>query len=361
LKITHICTTLVQIPLERPMITAIHETRSLGCVLVYLETDEGLTGESYIFSLNSDRLSVFDGMIKSLARHVVGKHPHYVEGMWDAMWRDINPIGHQGIAVSAISAIDCALWDLVGKSAGMPLYKLFGACRDDIKVYASSGLWLSQSIDELVAEADLFLSQGFKAMKIRLGKPRMDEDLERVAAVRAAVGPEVELLVDANQAFTTPYAIKIGRQLEKLDVAWFEEPVLTYNLEGHAAVAAALDMPIATGETEYNRYAMRAMLEARAADVLMPDMQRIGGYSEFRRVASLASAFHIPVSTHIFPEQSLSIAGSCVNCISVEHVSWFSPLYREKMQIVDGKIAMSPRPGIGFTFDPQAVDKFRVQ
>ena len=361
MKITEIRTTLVQVPLEKPMITAIHETRSVGCVLVHLETDEGLTGENYIFSLNSDRLVVFDAMIKSLARHVVGKDPHYVEGMWDAMWRDINPIGHQGIAVSAISAIDTACWDLIGKAAGQPLYKLFGACRDDIKAYASSGLWLSQSIDELVAEADVFMEQGFRAMKIRLGKPRMEEDLERVAAVRAAVGSDVELLVDANQAFTTPYAIKIGRRLEQYDIAWFEEPVPTYNLEGHAAVAAALDMPVATGETEYNRFAMRAMLEARAADILMPDLQRIGGLSEFRRVASLASAFHVPISTHIFTEQSLAIAGSTVNCISVEHVSWFSPLYQEKIAIVDGKIAMPQRPGIGFTFDPQAVDRYRIR
>jgi L-alanine-DL-glutamate epimerase-like enolase superfamily enzyme len=361
MKITKLRTVQVEIPLQRPMITAIHETHSVGCVLVYLESDEGLTGENYVFTLNSDRLNVFDCMIRSLAHHVVGQDPHYVERMWDAMWREINPIGHEGITISAISALDTACWDLIGKAAGQPLYKLFGACRDEINAYASSGLWLSQSRNELVAEAKTFLDQGFRAMKIRLGKARMEEDIDRVAAVREAIGRDVELLADANQAFTAHHAIRLGRRLEEFAVAWIEEPVHACDLGGHAAVAAALNMPVASGETAYTRYGMRAILEARAADILMPDLQRIGGLSEFRRAASLASAFHVPISTHIFPEQSLSIAGSTTNCISLEHVSWFSSLYREKMKILDGKISMPQGPGLGFTFDPEVVDRYRVR
>lgn len=361
MKITNLRTVLVEVPLEKPMITAIHVTRSVGCVLVYLETDTGLVGENYIFSLNSARLSIFDTMIKSLAHHVVGQDPHYVKQMWDGMWREINPIGHEGITIGAMAALDAACWDLIGKAAGQPVYKLFGAYRDSIKAYASSGLWLSQSIDELVEEARVFLAQGFRSMKIRVGKPSMEEDVARVAAVREAIGPNIELLADGNQAFAVHDAIRLGRLLEPYDLGWFEEPVASYDHQGHAAVAAALDVPIASGETEWTRHGMRAMIEAKAADILMPDLQRIGGLTEFRRAASLAAAHNMPISTHIFTEQSLSIAGSAPNCISVEHVSWFSPLYKEKMEIVDGKIIIPQRPGLGFTLDADAVDRFRVR
>ncbi|MBU3007720.1 mandelate racemase/muconate lactonizing enzyme family protein [Cobetia amphilecti] len=361
MKITNLRTVLVEVPLEKPLITAIHETRSVGCVLIYLETDSGLVGENYIFTLNSARLSVFDSMIKSLAHHVIGQDPHYVERMWDGMWREINPIGHEGITIGAMSALDTACWDLIGKAANQPVYKLFGAYRDSVKTYASSGLWLSQTTDELVEEAREFMSQGFRAMKMRLGKPRMAEDVARVAAVREAIGPDIELLADGNQAFTPSQAIRLGRMLEPYDLGWFEEPVASYDHQGHADVAAALDMPIASGETEYTRHGMQRMIQARSADVLMPDLQRIGGLSEFRRVASLAAGHNVPISTHIFTEQSLSIAGSAPNCLSVEHVSWFSPLYREKIEIVDGLITIPQRPGLGFSFDADAVDRLRVR
>ncbi|MCY1303395.1 L-talarate/galactarate dehydratase [compost metagenome] len=198
-------------------------------------------------------------------------------------------------------------------------------------------------------------------MKIRVGKPSMEEDVARVAAVREAIGPNIELLADGNQAFAVHDAIRLGRLLEPYDLGWLEEPVASYDHQGHAAVAAALDVPIASGETEWTRHGMRAMIEAKAADILMPDLQRIGGLTEFRRAASLAAAHNMPISTHIFTEQSLSIAGSAPNCISVEHVSWFSPLYREKMEIVDGKIIIPQRPGLGFTLDADAVDRFRVR
>ncbi|WP_438391911.1 mandelate racemase/muconate lactonizing enzyme family protein [Caballeronia sp. DA-9] len=361
MKITKLRTVTVDLPLEKPMITAIHETRSVGCVLVYLDTDEGITGENYVFTLDKNRLAVFEHMIISLSHHVVGRDPHYVERMWDSMWKDINPIGHQGISISAISALDTACWDLIGKAAGQPLYRLFGAYRDSVKAYASSGLWLSQSVEELIDEANQFLSQGFRSMKIRLGKPQIEEDLERVAALREAVGEDIELLADGNQCFTPKQAIRLGRQLEQYNIGWFEEPVAAYDHVGHAKVVAALDTPIASGETEYTRYGMRAILEADAADILMPDLQRIGGLTEFRRAASLAAAFNKPVSTHIFTEQSLSIAGSAPNCISVEHVSWFSPLYREQMEIIDGMINLPNRPGIGFSFNDDMVDRYRIR
>ncbi len=196
---------------------------------------------------------------------------------------------------------------------------------------------------------------------MRLGKPRVDEDVERVAAVRDAIGPDVALMADANQGFTVSHAVRLGRRLEEFRLDWFEEPVPAWDLEGHATVAAALDTPIASGETEYTRYGMRDMLKAKAVDILMPDLQRIGGLTEFRRVANLASSWDVPISTHIFTEQSLSIAGCAPNCIYLEHMPWFECLYRERMRLVDGRMAMPEGDGLGFTFDSDAVDRYRIK
>jgi L-alanine-DL-glutamate epimerase-like enolase superfamily enzyme len=361
MKITALRCLQVEIPLEKPIRTAIHDVKSVGCVLVYLDSDEGLCGEAYNFTMNAVRLDVLQAMIESFKPYVIGRDPRNVEGLWDDLWRDINFFGHKGISIFALSTIDTACWDLAGKAAGQPLHKLFGACRDAVDVYASGGLWLSLSVDELVAEARAFLADGFRAMKIRVGRKSIDEDVERVAAVREAIGADVVLMADANQGFTADHAIRLGRRLEAYGLRWFEEPVPAWDLKGHAAVVAALDTPIASGETEYTRYGMRDMLEAKAADILMPDLQRIGGLSEMRRVANLAASFDVPISTHIFTEQSLCIAGSAVNCIYLEHMPWFESLYRERMRLIDGRMAMPEGPGTGFTFDPDAVDRYRIK
>jgi L-alanine-DL-glutamate epimerase-like enolase superfamily enzyme len=361
MKITALRCVQVELPLEKPIRTAIHDVKSVGCVLVYLDSDADISGEAYNFTMNAVRLDVLQAMIESFAPRLIGKDPRDTEAIWDAMWRDINFFGHKGISVFALSTLDTACWDLAGKAAGQPLHKLFGACRESVDVYASGGLWLSLPIDELVEEARGFIAEGFRAMKIRVGKKRIDEDVERVAAVRDAIGADVTLMADANQGFTADHAIRLGRRLEQFDLYWFEEPVPAWDLAGHAAVAAALDMPIASGETEYTRYGMRAMLEAKAADILMPDLQRIGGLSEMRRVANLTSSFDVPISTHIFTEQSHCIAGSAVNCIYLEHMPWFQSLYRESMRLVDGRMAMPEGNGLGFSFDPDAVDRYRIK
>lgn len=360
MRITALRTARVALPIEPPLRTAIHHIDSVGCVLVSLETDSGLTGEGYVFTLSAVRLDVLEAMIRSLEHHVVGQDPHEVERMWEAMWRDINFLGHKGVTIIGISPLDTACWDLIGKAADQPLHRLFGACRDSVKTYASGGLWLSLDVDELVAEANAFVDQGFRAMKVRIGKPRPEEDAERVAAVREAVGPGIGLMVDANQGLDVSRAIRLGRMLEELDLVWFEEPVPAYDLAGHAAVAAALDTPIASGETEYTRHGMRAMIEAKAADILMPDLQRMGGLSEFIKASHLAAAHEVPVSPHIFTEQSLCLAGSLANLTYVEHMPWFAALYAEEMTIVDGEIPIPERPGLGFTFDWDALESYRL-
>ena len=360
MKVRDLRTVKVELPLEKPLKTSIHDIRSIGALLVYIEGEGGVTGESNLFALGTSRLGVLEAMVAQLKPLVVGIDAGFGEALWARVWRDINFLGHKGVAVFGLSAIDAALWDLRGKALGQPIHRLIGACRDSVPTYASGGLWLSLSIDALAAEAKALVKEGFHAVKMRLGSKRLETDVERVAAVRAAIGPDVALMADANQGFTVDHAIRLGRRLEEFGLAWLEEPVPAYDLEGSARVAAALDTPVASGETEYTRYGFRAMIEAKAADVLMPDLGRVGGVTEFLKVGHLAEAFDIPVSSHVFSEQSLSLMASLPNATYLEHMPWFGALYRERLELRDGRILVPERPGFGFTLDPDAVERCRI-
>jgi L-alanine-DL-glutamate epimerase-like enolase superfamily enzyme len=360
MKIQKLSTIRAEVPLAQPVRTAIHDIRSVGALLVFLDAGDGLVGEGYLFAPGTRQLGVFDEMVQSFAPVLEGADPEMSEALWRRLWSGINFYGHKGVSVFALSAVDMALWDLRGKALDRPIHRLLGGCRSLVPTYASGGLWLGSSIDELVAEARSFVAAGFKAMKMRLGKQRLEEDVERVRAVRRAIGPDVTLMADANQGLTVDHAIRLGRRLEEFDLAWLEEPVAAYDLEGSARVAAALDTPVASGETEYARYGFRDMLKAGAADVLMPDLGRVGGVSEFVKVAHMADAVDVPVSSHIYTEQSLSLVAALGNATWLEHMPWFQGLYREKLEIRDGMVVVPERPGFGFSFDPDAIERLRL-
>lgn len=351
MKVTAVETQPVTVRLDRPIGSALGEIASFGCILVTVRTDAGITGENLIFTLNDRRTKVLRQMVDELADVAVGHDAGHIAGFWARAWKDINFLGHKGVPVAGISAIDGALWDLLGKAAGLPLYRLLGGAQNRVPAYHSGGLWLSRSIDELVVEAQGFVDQGFRAMKMRLGLPDPAEDIARVKAVRDAIGPGVKLMADANQGLTEAQAIRLGRRLEPFDLTWFEEPLPAWDLDGLARVAAALDTPIASGETEYTRYGFRRMLELRSADILMPDLQRVGGVSEFMRVGHMAESHDVAVSSHLFPETSVQVLGALSNAIFLEYMPWFSPLYNETLEVRDGSAAVPERPGWGFTFN----------
>lgn len=352
-------TRLVELPLPKPVGTSIHSMRSVGCVLVDVRCDDGVVGQSYIFSLNGARLRSLDEMVKGLSDFVLGRDVHETGAVFADIWKAINPMGYAGVTVSALSAIDVALWDAVGKVHDTALHRLWGSCRDTVATYATSGLWLSQSTDELLDDAQRFIDDGFTAIKMRVGGSQ-SSDVERVSAVRDAIGPDIELLVDVNQSLEPKQAIQLGRALEPFAIGWFEEPVPSYDLVGHARVRDALDVAVASGESVYSRFGMQALIDAGAADILMPDLQRIGGYSEFRRSSAAASAVNLPISSHFFTEQSLCLAGAIDNHISVEHCDWFSALFNEGMELINGELVIPDRSGHGFTFNEDAVARYAI-
>lgn len=361
MRITGIELSVVKLPLERPQTTAIHRFDHVAALLVTVRTDTGLSGEGYAFCFDVERMQSIAALAQSLKSLYLGRDPHDVEALWAEAFRSLNFYGQAGIAVIAMTPFDVACWDLVGKAAGRPLYQLFGACRTSVPIYASGGLWLSAKPGQLQEEARAFLAQGFKAMKLRIGSARWQDDVARVECVREVIGPEIALMVDANQGLTPEKAIRLGRALERFDLVWFEEPLPTWDDAGNAALANALDTAIASGETEFTRYGVRRMVEARAADIMMPDLQRMGGFTEMRKAASYLAARDVPVSPHIFTEHSMHIVASSRHGLYCESFPWFEPLFKQKVQLDEhGHAAMPKGPGVGFEFDWERLDALKV-
>lgn len=360
MKITRLRTVPLRLPLDSPIGNATATIHAFSCLAVFLETDEGIVGENIIFTIRPEQLPLLNAMVKVLEEAVVGLRPDQTEAFWLDAWKRINFIGFTGVSIMGISAIDGAMWDLRGKAAGLSVSSLVGRARDVVPAYASGGLWLTQSIPQLVAQAESFVAQGFSTMKLRLAG-HAEVDLPRLAALRDAVGSSIGLMVDANQGMTTGDAIRLARQMETFDIFWFEEPLPAHDLEHLAEVRSAISMPVASGENEYTRYGFRRMIEAGAADVLMPDLQRAGGVSEFLKIGALAAAHDLPVSSHLFPEQSLQLMASIPNATLLEHVGWFSPLYSEQLEFKNGSALVPHRPGWGFNFDPSSLQRYTLE
>jgi L-alanine-DL-glutamate epimerase-like enolase superfamily enzyme len=356
MKITHLRTVVVDLPIEPPILSAIFAIRSTTCILCFLETDQGLVGEGLVHAINGHRVKVLHEMVLSLEPLVVGLDPTLGGSVNARAWKDLNFLGYEGVTIQALAGIDEALWDLRGKAAGLNVSRLIGGVREAVPAYASGGLWSSSSIDELQREASDFVAAGFRAVKTRVGPGKPEDMVARVRAVREAIGPDVELMVDANQQLSVPEAIRLGRMLEPLNLTWFEEPVICHNHEGEATISAALDTPIASGETVHTHRGVLRMLQARAADVMMPDIQRMGGPTEFLKAGALCEAFNIPISSHLFPEMSQPLLAALPNAYYLEHMPWFEPLYGKPLMLNgEGQAIVPTAPGWGASFDRAAV------
>ena len=360
MKITRLRTQVVHLPIDPPIPTAILGwIRSADCVLTFLDTDEGLTGEGLVFSINNRRLPVIHEMIHQLEDMVVGLDPRLGGSINARAWKELNFLGYEGVSIVGLAAIDNALWDLRGKAAGLNVAHLIGACRTAVPTYASGGLWLGSSIDDLQKEAKGFVDRGFRAVKTRVGPTEPERMAARVKAVRQAIGPDIGLMVDANQQMSVKQAIRIGRMMEELNLTWFEEPVICHDHKGEAEIRAALDTPIASGETVYTHRGVLEMLQAGAADVMMPDLQRMGGPTEFLKAGHLCEAFHIPCASHLFSEMSLGLLAGLPGGYYLEHMPWFEKIYRERIELDSNGHAIVPeRPGWGFSFDLDAAKHY---
>jgi L-alanine-DL-glutamate epimerase-like enolase superfamily enzyme len=359
MKITGLRTKVVNVPFAATPGAGSGELRSAGAVLVFLHADQGLVGEGVAFALNGQRIGLMHDFIRSLEPLVVGSDPRLAGDFRLRAWKDVRRLGAAGLACSAIAPLDMALLDLRAKAAGLNVAALLGACRTAMPAYISAGLWVDVPLDALQRQAGAHVARGFRAMKMRLiGDPRID--IPRVRALREAIGPGIGLMADANQRMTVPQALRLGRELEEFNLDWLEEPIDAFDHAGEAQLAASLDTPIACGESVFTSRGVRAMLELRAVDVLMPDLQHMGGPGGFLQAAALAAAYDIPVSGHLFPEMSLGLLAAVPNASILEYMPWLSPLYREAIALDGHGRAVVPldRPGWGFAFDEGAIERF---
>jgi L-alanine-DL-glutamate epimerase-like enolase superfamily enzyme len=358
-----------------------------GSLLVEVETDAGITGIGEAGVGGGSAAHVVEHQLRPL---LLGEDPLLIEGLWQKMFARTRQFGRRGIVMNAMSGVDIALWDIAGKVARMPVYRLLGACRERVEAYASGGFYQEgKSADDLAGEAEGYRAQGFRGMKMKIGRNpstqthlrhlaansrlcevEPEEDIARVAAVRKALGPKAKLMVDANCAWSPAMAIEMGRALEPYRLYWIEEPVATDDIDGSARVAAALATPVAGYETEIGLYGFRELITRGAVDIVQPDLAWSGGFSECRRIAALAQAHHLMVAPHAFAgavllAASLHFAAATPNALALEFDrnpnGLRDELLKEPFQIdADGAIPLPGRPGLGIELDPAALARYRL-
>ncbi len=291
---------------------------------------------------------------KEIAGNLLGEDPNDIARLWDKLvWAGAS-VGRSGLATQAIAAFDVALWDMKAKRAGLPLAKLLGARRDSVRCYNTSGGFLSTPTAELVANCEASIDAGIGGLKIKVGQPDPMLDLARMEAVRRAVDGRVPLMVDANQQWDRPTAERVGRALEAFNLVWIEEPLDAYDVEGHARLAAQLVTPIASGEMLTSVAEHKALIDNDAVDFIQPDAPRVGGITQFLKIATLAEQKYLRMAPHFAMEIHLHLAAAYAHETWVEHFDWLDPLFNEQLDIRDGRMIVSNRPGLGITLSEQA-------
>ena len=318
-----------------------------------ISTAQGHTGMGFSYSKRAGGPAQY-AHAKEVAEGLIGEYPNDIARVYDKLLWAGASVGRSGVATQALAAIDVALWDLKAKRAGLPLAKLLGAHRDSVRTYNTSGGFLNASLEEVRDRATRSLEEGIGGIKIKVGLPDSAEDLRRVAGVREHIGADVPLMVDANQQWDRATALRMGRRLEEFDLVWIEEPLDAYDAEGHAQLAAALNTPIATGEMLASVAEHVRLIDARACDIIQPDAPRVGGITQFLRLAALADQRGLGLAPHFAMEIHLHLAAAYPREPWVEHFDWLDPLFEERLETRDGRMLVPDRPGLGVTLSGQA-------
>jgi L-alanine-DL-glutamate epimerase-like enolase superfamily enzyme len=328
-----------------------------------ITTEAGLEGVGFSYSKRAGGPAQF-AHAREVAPDLIGEDPSDIGRLWTKLvWAGAS-VGRSGAATQALAAIDVALWDLKAKRAGLPLAKLLGAHRDSVRCYNTSGGFLHEPIEQVLDNATRTLESGVGGIKIKVGQPDHAEDLRRVRAVREHIG-DAPLMVDANQQWDRPTAMRVGRALEEFGLVWIEEPLDAYDAEGHAALARSLDTAIASGEMLTSVAEHAELIRHDAVDILQPDAPRIGGITQFLKLAALAEHRNLQLAPHFAMEIHVHLAAAYPIEPWVEHFDWLYPLFPERLEIRDGRMHLSDRPGLGVTLSEQArewtVEKITVE
>ncbi len=364
MKIKEVSTLKLRVPLDKPMWFATRKVTAREFTVCEITTDEDVRGLGVVPI--GDPYSTTAIIEKHLKQHLINEDLVSYERLWEKMYREIYR-DRAGVAIRAISGVDIAIWDALGKSLGQPVYKLLGGHKDQVQTYASGGYYREgKGAKGLAEEVSRYIKKGYKHVKIKVGGASLKEDIERVKAAREAAGLDVKLMLDANNAYTAYDAIRAGRAFEKFDIFWFEEPVWPDDIEGSRKVAEALDVPIASGELVYTRYGFQQLFSRGAIDIAMLDCTVVGGVTEFAKVMGMASGYSIPVTPHWNQEIHMHMVGAYANAFIVEFfereidIRKEELLYEKYLEPTNGVIKLPNTPGFGRELSKEAIEKYKI-
>jgi L-talarate/galactarate dehydratase len=362
MKIKSIQSHVLRVPLDEPLAGGPPYFRSHNqFVILRVETEDGIEGIGATF---------FGGALSATLKHavdqlgelIIGEDPLRVEAIAQKLRSAAASAGPGGILTLAISSIDMALWDIKGKLLGQSLGTMLGGLRDRVPTYASGALVRAYPLDYLVKAAQLLVDRGFKQMKTQLALPgdtTPAKEVERARLIREAAGPDIDLMCDINQRWSVHQAIEIGKRVEDVHFFWLEDVTVHDDYTGLARVADALITPLAGGECLYGITPFRHMIEAHSVDIIMIDLNRVGGISNWMKVAAMAEAFNLPVVSHLFPEIHVHLVSAIPNGLTVEYMPWSFRLFEEVPVPVNGELVVPTKPGLGLQFS-RDIDRYIV-
>lgn len=324
-------------------------------------TDEGIEGLGYITNPGYGIDAIHSVIVNELEPLLIGENPLFAEKLWQKMWQRTHYYGRKGIAILAMAAIDIALWDIIGKRANKPLYELLGPFSHSVSVYASGG-WMAYTVKELVKEMAGYAEQGYTRVKMKIGHQDYKIDLNRIKAVREALGDKVTIMVDANQFWKPKEAVEIGQRLGEYNIDWFEEPVAADDVKGNAYVRKSLNLKLATGENEYTIHGFKDLIQSEAVDVVQPDLFRVGGISQWKKVANISEAWNLLVSSHSHMEVQFHLMASISNGVGLEnHMllrDCMEQVFIDLPQVKNGVMYAPTLPGVGLVLSETAIEKY---
>ena len=359
MKIRDVRVRAVAAPMKRPLATSTGKLTLAPLVLIDLETDTGVTGRAYLFAIGRHNLAPIARLVEAMAEMVKGDEvsPFDLERKLRARY---TLLGVHNIVLFAIAGLDMAAWDALGQSLGQPLARLLGSTPRPIPAYNSKGLGILPE-KELVKEAAELLDEGFRAVKLRMGRPEARDDLQMLRAVKSEIGPQVTLMVDFNQALSVAEALKRGRMIDdEGGVTWIEEPIRADDFAGNSRIAREIATPIQIGENFMGPEQMAQALAAGACDYVMPDAERIGGVTGWMRAAALAQGAGVEMSSHLFPEVSCHLLAATPTAHWLEYVDWADAVLAEPLRVKDGHLMVPDAPGIGLKWDEKAVKQYQL-
>ena len=351
---------LVDLPVEAVRTDATQAFLKQETIFVEITTDDGGTGTGYSYTIGTGGTAVLALLRDYLLPRLPGSDARRTEAIWTDLFRSTRATTVGAITSLALAAVDTAIWDLNSKAAGLPLAVAAGGAQERVPVYDTEVGWLHLSVAELVEGAKAAVAAGRKGVKVKIGKPDPAEDVERLAAVRAALGTGVDLMVDANQAFTVADAARRARLLEPVDLYWLEEPLPADDLTGHVRLARSTTVPIAVGESLYSIGQFAQYLTHGAAGLVQVDAARIGGITPWLKVAHLAEAHNVSVCPHFLMELHVSLCAAVPNGRYVEYIPQLSAITRSGISLEDGCAIAPSEPGLGIDWDDDAIDNLRV-